>query len=149
MTRHLTILVAIGALAATFAVGQTTATSPAPGANAQTFRAKVERQLMKTLDLTAAQKTQAKSILQNTKQQVQPLAAQLQQDRQSLNTAIQANDAAKIQQLSAQVGTLQGQVLGIRAGGRAQFFALLTPDQKAKAAEFEQKVQQVVGAKGE
>jgi Spy/CpxP family protein refolding chaperone len=146
MTRNWTTLVAIGVLAATFAMAQTVAPSAAP---ALTLKAKVQRRLMKSLDLTAAQKTQAKSILQNSKQQVQPLAAQLKQDRQSLTAAIQANDAAKIQQLSAQVGTLQGQVLGIRAGGRAQFFALLTPDQKVKAAEFEQKVKEVVGAKGE
>jgi len=36
-------------------------------------------------------------------------------------------------------------VLAIRAQGRVQLLALLTPDQKTKAVEFLQKVQQVLG----
>ena len=35
----------------------------------------------------------------------------------------------------AQCKTLRGQMLGLRSAGRAQFFAMLTPDQKAKAAQ--------------
>jgi hypothetical protein len=47
------------------------------------------------------------------------------------------------------MGSLQGQVLAIRSAGMAQFYALLTPDQKTKAADFQQKAREVLGAKGE
>ena len=143
MKRYLATLIALGALAASTALAQTP--SPAPAA----VRAHVGKRLMQTLDLSADQKQQAKTILQGVRQQAQPLTQQLRQDRQSLTAAIQAGDSAKIQQLSTAVGTLQGQVLAIRSAGRAQFYALLTPDQKAKAEAFEQKAREVLGAKGE
>jgi Spy/CpxP family protein refolding chaperone len=70
---------------------------------------------------------------------VQPLAQQLRQDRQSLRAAIQAGNTGQIQQLSTAMGTLQGQMIAIRSAGRAQFYALLTPDQKAKVPQFQPK----------
>ena len=108
-------------------------------AMAQTTKPHAQRQLLKSLDLTPAQKQQAKTILQSTRQQAQPLAQQLRQGRQSLTAAIHAGDSAQIQQLSTAMGTLHGQVLAVRSAGRAQVYALLTPDQKAKAAALEPK----------
>lgn len=148
MKRHLMKLIAIGAMAAGMALAQTTTPAPAAAGKAPALKVRVQRRLMKILNLTDAQKQQAKAIQQATKQQAQPLAQQLKQERQSLNGAIQAGDKAQIQQISAAMGQLQGQVLAVRSAGRAQFLALLTPDQKAKAAEFRQKVKQVLGAKG-
>jgi Spy/CpxP family protein refolding chaperone len=149
MKRLLTALAAIGAMAAILAIAQTTTTAPAAAGKALALKAHVQRQLIQALDLTAAQKQQAKAILQATRQQAQPLAQQLKQSRQSLSAAIEAGDTTKIQQISTAMGTLQGQVLAIRSAGKAQFYALLTPDQKTKAVEFQQKVQQVLGVKGE
>ena len=146
MKRHLAIFTAIGAMAASLLIAQTTTTAVAPPA---TLRARLRKQLINALDLSAAQKQQAKSILQNTKTQAQPLAQQLKQERQSLAAAVEAADTAKIQQISAQVGTLEGQVLAIRSAGMAQFYGLLTPDQKTKAQEFQQKAKSVLGNKGE
>jgi Spy/CpxP family protein refolding chaperone len=132
------------------AVAQTTTTTaPAAAGKALALKAKVRRQLTQALDLTGAQKQQAKAILQATRQQAQPLAQPLKQSRQSLSAAIQAGDTAGIQQISTAMGNLQGQVLAIRPAGKAQLYALLTPEQKAKAMEFQQKVQQVLGVKGE
>ena len=148
MTRHWKTIVTVGALAAAMAFAQTTTPAPATVKGAG-LKAKVQKQLIKALDLTAAQKQQAKAILQATKQQAQPLVAQLKQGREDLSAAVQAGDTAKIQQVAQQVGALQGQVLAIRAQGKAQFFALLTPDQKIKAVDFQQKLRQVLGAKGE
>jgi len=102
-------------------------------------RAHSRREMLQSLDLTIAQKQQAKTIFRNTRRTVQPLAQQLQQDRQSLQAAVQPGDTAQIQQLSAAMGTLHGQMLGARSVGMAQFYALLTPDQKAKAAQFNPK----------
>jgi Spy/CpxP family protein refolding chaperone len=97
------------------------------------------KEMLQSLDLTTAQKQQAKSIFQNTHRQVQPLAQQLTQDRQSLRAAIQAGDTGQIQQLSTAMGTLKGQMLGSRSAGMAQLYALLTPDQKAKASQLQPK----------
>jgi len=146
MKRNLAILAAIGAMAAALAIAQTTTAAPAAPA---TIKARLHKRLISALDLTAAQKQQAKTILQATRQQVQPLAQQLKQDRQSLSAAVQAGNTAQIQQLSKAMGDLHGQVLALRSAGMAQFYALLTPDQKTKALDFQQKAQQVLGAKGE
>ena len=131
----------ISAMAAGLAIAQTSAPSGA------TVKARLQKQLLQSLDLTATQKQQAKTILQNTRQQAQPVLAQIKQQRQSLNAAIQAGDTAQIQPLSTALGTLQGQVLALRSAGKAQFYALLTPDQKAKAQVFAQKVRDVLGDK--
>lgn len=149
MNKQLTKLAAIGAMAVSMAFAQTTPTTNAPAhtGKAGPFRARVQRRMVKALNLTDAQKQQAKTIMQSTRQQAQPVRQQLKQERQALNAAVQAGDSAKIQQISGQVGTLNGQMLAIRANGRAQFFAMLTPDQKAKAAEFRQKVKQVMGGR--
>jgi periplasmic protein CpxP/Spy len=130
-------------MAAAMAIAQTNAPAPAP------LRARVTRHLIQSLNLSATQRQQAKTIFQNTRQQSQPLAQQLKQDRQSLSAAIQAGNTAQIQQLSTSMGTLEGQVLALRSNGKAQFFALLTPDQKAQAAAFEQKAHEVLGGRGE
>ena len=148
MKQNLMKLAAIGAMAAGMAFAQTSTPPAATGRGPAAMKGRVQKRMMKVLNLTDAQKQQAKTIREATKQQAQPVAQQLKQERQSLNAAIQAGDSAKIQQISATVGNLQGQVLAIRSGGRAQFFALLTPDQKAKAADFRQKVKQVLGGKG-
>jgi Spy/CpxP family protein refolding chaperone len=145
MKRYLIAATIFGAMA-TMAIAQTPAPSAAPAA--APVHARVRRQMMRELALTPEQKQQAKTILQNTRQQAQPLAQQLHQNRQALTAAVQAGDSAKIQQLSNTMGSLEGQVLAIRSAGRAQFFALLTPDQKAKAAAFRQKAHEVLGRKG-
>jgi Spy/CpxP family protein refolding chaperone len=130
MKRFLVTLTVLGAMAATVAIAQPTPAAQAPA------RAHSRREMIQALDLTPAQKQQAKSIFQNTRQQVQPLIQQLTQDRQSLKAAIQSNDTAQIQQLSTAMGTRRGQVIGIRSAARAQFFALLTADKKAKASQL-------------
>ncbi|HUI55780.1 MAG TPA: Spy/CpxP family protein refolding chaperone [Bryobacteraceae bacterium] len=141
--RQLLILTAtVGVLAAGMALAQTTAATPPGATQTPQTRVQTRRDMMKALNLTAAQKQQAKAIHQATRQNAQPLAQQLRQDRQALATAIQAGDSAKIQQLATEVGNLRGQVLAIRSDGLAKFYALLTPDQKAKAAEFRSQFKQ-------
>lgn len=138
MKRTFAKLAGLFVVAAAMAIAQTTPQAAAPAATPAQVRAHRAHKMMRALDLSPQQKQQAKSIFQNTRQQAQPLAQQLKQDRQSLSAAIQSNNTAQIQQLTAAMGTLHGQVAGIRAAGRAQFLTILTPDQKAKAAAFEQ-----------
>ena len=168
MKRLLMTMTAIGVLAAGTVLAQT-ATQPqrrlarqqalrgmakqrgVAGATAvdrqQALRAQLQKRMMNSLGLTDAQKEQAKSIRQATQQNAQALTQQLKQNRQALAAAVQAGDLGKIEQLSADIGNLQGHVLAIRSTGRAKVMALLTPEQKAKAAAFRQKAQEVLGGR--
>ncbi len=141
MKRFLIGIAAVGALAAGLAIAQTAATPQAGAVGARGVRAR----MIKELNLNATQKQQAKTIFQAAKQAAQPLAQQLKQDRAALTAAIEAGDSAKIQQLSTEMGGLRGNVLAARSQAMAKFYALLTPDQKTKAEQFRQKVQEVLG----
>jgi Spy/CpxP family protein refolding chaperone len=93
---------------------------------------------MSELNLTDAQKAQAKSIFQGARQSAQPVRQQLMETRKSLRAAIKANDAAQIQQLSATEGHEIGQLAAIRGSAFAKVYQTLTPDQKQKADALEQ-----------
>jgi Spy/CpxP family protein refolding chaperone len=97
---------------------------------------------MQALNLTDSQKQQAKAIFQQTRETTKPIADQLKQNHEALTAAIKANNVAQIDSLSAQQGTLRGQLLAARSEGRAKFYALLTPDQKAKADQMHQQFKQ-------
>jgi periplasmic protein CpxP/Spy len=85
------------------------------------------------LGLTDAQKSQAKTIFQNSHQTARPVADQLRQDRQALQAAIQAGKSdQELQQLAAAEGADMGKLAGIRASAAAKFRALLTPEQQQK-----------------
>jgi Spy/CpxP family protein refolding chaperone len=142
-------LVMMGAIAAVMATAQTTTpATPAAPAPETAQKGHAQKQLMQELALTKKQKLQAKAIRQTTKQQAEPLTQQVKEERQVLSAAVQAGDTPKIQQASTQLGSLQGQVLAVKSEGKAQFLALLTPEQKAKAVEFE-KSHQTAHEKGE
>lgn len=92
--------------------------------------------LIQTLNLSAAQKDQARSIFQQARQTAQPVRLQLQQNRQTLeNAVIGGSTGAEIQQLATQQGTLLGQMLAIRSQAWSQFFNLLTPEQRTQASK--------------
>ena len=145
MKRILIGIAAVGAAAAGLAVAQATTAPQAGAVQAKEVHALVRKRVLKALNLTDAQKQQAKTILQSARQPAQPLAQQLKQDRAALTAAVEAGDSARIQQLSTEMGSLRGNVLGVRSLAMAKFYALLTPDQKTKAEELRQKAQQVPG----
>jgi Spy/CpxP family protein refolding chaperone len=93
---------------------------------------------MSELNLTDAQKTQAKSIFQGARQSAEPVRQQLMETRKSLRAAIKANDTAQIQQLSATEGNEIGQLTAIRGSAFAKVYQTLTPEQKQKADALEQ-----------
>ena len=145
MKKQFVRFAAVTALAAGTVLAQAPATpAPQTGGNARVVRprAALRHRLMTALNLTDAQKQQAKAIFQDVRQQAQPIAAQLKQNRQALTAAVKADNTAEIQTLAAQQGTLRGQLLTIRSDAMAKFYAGLTPDQRAKADQFQQRVQQ-------
>lgn len=139
MKRNPLVLVAIAALAAGMAFAQTAATPAASGQGGLKLRAAVRQRIMKELNLTADQKTQAKAIMQQAKTAAAPLRTQLQANQEALAAAVKSNDTAQIQSLAAAQGALRGQALAIRSAANAKFYALLTPDQQTMFTQLQQK----------
>ena len=67
---------------------------------------KVDR-LTKLLTLTTSQATEGTTIFTNALSAVTPIETSLRADRQSLQTAVKANDAATIESLSTNIGLLR------------------------------------------
>ncbi|HWB85205.1 MAG TPA: Spy/CpxP family protein refolding chaperone [Bryobacteraceae bacterium] len=151
MKRHLMNFATVAALAAGMAFAQAPPAAPATGSRpAQT--GKHARRFMrwhrmaKALNLTDAQKQQAKSIFQEARQTSQPLAQQLKENRQALMAAVKAGKSdAEIQQLSATQGSVLGQLIAVRTTAASKFYATLTPDQRTKADQMQQQFRQRMG----
>jgi Spy/CpxP family protein refolding chaperone len=130
----------MAALAAGMAFAQTATAPAATGQGGLKLRAGVRQRIIKKLNLTADQKTQAKAIRQQAKTAAEPLRTQLQANRQALAAAVKSDNTAQIQSLAAAQGALQGQELAIRSAANAKFYALLTPDQQASLTQMEEKL---------
>ncbi len=149
MKKHVLKLATVAALAAGMVLAQTPAPAPQPGRGmagmgmrGMGMRGMIHQRMMQNLNLTDAQKEQAKAIFQEARQNAQPIREQLQQNRQALAAAVKANDTSQIQSLSAQQGNLRGQLLTIQSEARAKFYNTLTPDQKTKADQMRQRIRQ-------
>ena len=88
------------------------------------------------LELTPAQRTEAKTIFQSARQTAMPVRQEMKQVRTEMFQAVRANDKAKIDQLSAREGKLQGQLFAIRHEAFAKLYSNLTPAQRAKADQL-------------
>src|SRR5439155_25657394 len=138
MTRNITRLVAVATLSAAAILAQ----GPRPehgfgnGSNTPPDPATVvQRQvafLTTLLTLTTGQVTQATTIFTTAINAITPLQTNIGTARTSLTAAIKSNATATIDQLSATIGTLTGQITAINSKADAAFYALLTADQKAK-----------------
>ena len=117
------------------AAGMMMAQTVAPHHN---YRAAARLHMMEALNLTDAQKTQAKEIFQQARQSAAPLRAQLKQDRDALRAAVKADNTAQIGRLSAAEGQVIGKLMTVRTEAMAKFYQQLTPDQKAKAEQLHQ-----------
>jgi Spy/CpxP family protein refolding chaperone len=90
------------------------------------------RRLTAGLNLTDAQKEQARSIFTAARQSSEPVRAQLRQSKQALAAAVKAGaSSAQIDQLSNSMGPLLAQAAAIHAKAFSQFYSILTPDQKS------------------
>lgn len=135
MNRSFMKYLSVAALAAGMAFGQTS-TAPAP---AHRGRGMMRHRMAQALNLTDAQKQQAKTVFEQAKQNAQPVAQQLKTNREALAAAVKANNTGEIERLSAQQGMLRGQMLAIRSEAMAKVYTNLTADQKAKADQMHQK----------
>ena len=141
-------IAAAGALAAGMVFAQTTpansqAKTQPPAQTHSRFARRgmmMRHRMMQQLNLTEAQRQQAKTIFQQARQSVQPEVQQLKENRAAMRTAVKTDDAAKIQQLSATAGRLRGEIMAARASARAKFYQTLTPAQRAKADQMAARV---------
>jgi Spy/CpxP family protein refolding chaperone len=86
------------------------------------------------LDLTEAQKQAAKTLFTDARTQAEPVVAQLKQGHETMEAAVKGNRSdTEINDVAAKQGVLAGQLVAIHAKSMAKFYALLTPEQKAKA----------------
>jgi protein CpxP len=87
------------------------------------------------LDLTAEQQTKIKAILEAEKPVVQPLVQQLAANRQELQQVTdngQFNEA-QVQAIATKQGQTLSQLIIEKERVQAQIYAVLTPEQRAKA----------------
>jgi Spy/CpxP family protein refolding chaperone len=114
------------------AAGMLTAqTSGAPGRPAR--GARLRQFVASYLDLTEAQKTQIKPILDAARAAAAPLVAQLREGRAALHEAVKAGRPdAELDALAQKQGALLGQLAAIRAKAWAKVYPLLTPEQQDK-----------------
>lgn len=90
------------------------------------------------LDLTDEQKTRIKAIMEAEKPVVQPLIQQVAAQRQELRQATsngQFNEA-QVQELATKQGQTMTQLIIAKERVKAQIFAVLTPEQRAKAEQM-------------
>ena len=114
--------------------------APAASAQGQKFEARmIQKRVAKMtalLSLTPSQQTQATAILTNAMQSRAGDRGSMKQARAQMRTAIQSNDSATIEQVSGTIGNIAAQNTAARAKTAAAIYQILTPDQKAKAAQL-------------
>jgi Spy/CpxP family protein refolding chaperone len=92
----------------------------------------------KYLDVTDAQKTQMKAVLQKEHTTMQPVMQQERQLDQQLKQYVQGTfDEAKVQALVSQQTQTLVQLKVEETRIHSELYQLLTPDQRAKLKEFE------------
>jgi Spy/CpxP family protein refolding chaperone len=84
------------------------------------------------LSLTPAQQQQATTIFTSEANAAKTIHEQMKSAHDALNTAIQKNDTAGIDQSAATIGSLTTQMISSHAKAQATFNQTLTPDQQAK-----------------
>lgn len=109
-------------------------TPPSPAAMAQR---QVQRYTT-LLSLNSSQAEQATTFFTADATAQSNARASERAAQQAMEAAIKANDTAVIQSTATTLGQMHGEMLASHAQARAQFYALLTADQKAKFSELEQ-----------
>ena len=126
MKNRLMFSLALALAPAAFA--QTAPTPPPPADMAQH-----EVQRYRTLlSLNSEQEQQALNIFTAEATSEQSVRASEQTARQTLETAVKADNTSALSQAAATLGQLNGRATLLRATAQAKFRQVLTPDQQAK-----------------
>lgn len=133
------LLAAVFAVPATFAQAASAdaATAPESGGPNPAKMIQHRVQTMTTvLSLTSAQQTQVTTILTNSAAAESGFHTSMRAAHTSLKAAIQSNDAASIEQISNQIGTLTAQSTAARAKTEAAIYQVLNAEQQSKASQL-------------
>ncbi len=90
------------------------------------------------LSLNANQVEQATTIFTTEATTEQNSRASERAAHQAMETAIKSNDTATIQTTATTLGQMSGEMAAAHALARAQFYAILTADQKTKYSQLEE-----------
>jgi periplasmic protein CpxP/Spy len=90
------------------------------------------------LSLTSAQQTQITAILNVADPNASTSRASMKAAHDTLNTAVQANDSATMEQAATTIGNLTAQSTLARAKTDAAIYKVLTPDQRTKYSQIQQ-----------
>lgn len=93
---------------------------------------------LRGLDLTDEQKAKVREITEASRTNIEPLAQQMRDGHQKL-AALGTDgsfDQAKVEALAAEQSALMGKMIVEKEKTKAQIFAILSDEQKAKAAEL-------------
>ena len=138
MTKH-----RFAAIAALLVAGAATAVAQRHG-RAFGFHAGSEQRfemLADHLSLDETQRASAKKILDEAKAASQPVVAQLKQGHDDMATAVKNNaPETRFDDLGAAQGKLVGQLAAIHGRSFAKVYALLTPEQRAKADKMHERM---------
>ena len=93
---------------------------------------------LRGLDLTDEQKAKVKEITESSRTTIEPIAQLLRDGRLKLEAlgTDGSFDQAKVEALAAEQSALMGKMIVEKEKTKAQIFAILTDEQKAKAAEL-------------
>lgn len=99
---------------------------------------------LRGLDLTDEQKAKVKEITDASKINVEPLITQLRENHKQIDAlgATGAFDQAKVEALAAEQGNITAKLIVEKEKTKSQIFALLTDEQKTKAAEMRTKFEE-------
>lgn len=123
--------------AAVFGMSGLIAQTPATGGNRGNFVQRRVNYLTTLLSLSSTQQQQATSIYTSAATAETSVRSSMAAARQTLKTAVQANDGATIEQTATTIGNLTAQTTLNQAKAEAAFYQILTPAQQTKLAQFE------------
>ncbi len=101
------------------------------------------RHMTKELNLTEAQQTQIKSIMNDSRTRTKPLMQQLRQNRQAADTNMNGTfDEAQARTFANKQSQIMSNLIVERQRTKSQIYSVLTPDQRQKALQLMQQHEQ-------
>jgi protein CpxP len=101
------------------------------------------RHMTRKLNLTEAQQSQIKGILQTERGKIQPLMQQLRQNQQAEDAAVNGNfDEAQARTFAGKQTQIMADLIVEKERTKSEIYAVLTPDQRAKALQLMQEREQ-------
>jgi Spy/CpxP family protein refolding chaperone len=97
---------------------------------------------LRALDLTDDQKAKVKEIFEANKGTVEPIRESMKANHEKLANLNGSFDEAQVSEIAKNQGELTAQLIVARERVKSQIFALLTDEQKAKAAKFREGMKQ-------